>query len=239
MSEIISIRTLSINKQQTGRRRPARGSLKQNVKWTSALALPMKAVQLTIGLWIVGASWAFQLGPRRVHVGRNYRHPFSAAANNNALEGIGAPSNPGWESGRLNRLTEWADSSAPNRPIICEYDPKGRWLWRKWRGTVLKATWGSVVTIMLAGLALDFVARGYRLPYPLSWDIVAIPGESTPFIKRLAAVTKVWEYQLSLSVSQFVHCDDTSCVCKSNKRRWRVMMCAISDELPINVCSNR
>ena len=128
------------NNRLTGRRRPARGSLKQNVKWTTALALPMKAVQLTIGLWIVGASWAFQLGPRRVHVRRNYRHPFSAAANNNALEGIGAPSNPGWESGRLNRLTEWADSSAPNRPIICEYDPKGRWLWRKWRGT-LSITW--------------------------------------------------------------------------------------------------
>lgn len=34
---------------------------------------------------------------------------------------------------------------------------------------------------MLAGLALDFVARGYCLPLPLSWDIVAIPGETTPF----------------------------------------------------------
>ena len=41
-------------------------------------------------------------------------------AGSNALEGIGSPSNPGWESGRLNRLTEWADSSQPNRPIICE-----------------------------------------------------------------------------------------------------------------------
>jgi len=156
----------------------------------------MKAVQLTIGVWIVGATWAFHNVDRLSH-----RHPsfFLSAAKNNALEGIGSPSNPGWESGRLNRLTEWADSSAPNRPIVCEYNPKGRWLWRKWHGTVLKSTWRSVVAAMLAGLALDFVARGYCLPLPLSWDIVAIPGETTPFIKRLAAVTKVWEYQLTLS----------------------------------------
>lgn len=131
--------------------------------------------------------------------GSNYRSSSLAAANSNALEGIGAPSNPGWESGRLNRLTEWADASAPNRPIICEYNPKGMWLWRRWRGTVLKASWRAVVSIMFAALSLDFIARDYRLPYPFSWDIVAIPGETTPFIKRLAAVTKVWEYQLTLS----------------------------------------
>ena len=170
----------------------------------------MKAVQLTIGFGLVSASWALLApgsstihanwaGKSHVPVGRNFRNPSISAANNNALEGIGSPSNPGWESGRLNRLTKWADSSVPNRPIICEYNPKGSWLWRKWTGTVLKATWRSVLGIMFAGLALDFVARDYSLPYPLSWDIVAIPGETTPFIKRLAAVTKVWEYQLTLS----------------------------------------
>lgn len=155
----------------------------------------MKAVQLTVGFCWLGLVLAFHVGGRRI-----YRHPsdsrISAA---NALDGIGKPSNPGWASGRLNRLTEWADSSAPNRPIICEYDPKGWWLWRKWNGTVLKATWRSVLVAMLAGIALDYVARDYRLPFPLSWDVVAIPGETTPFIKRLAALTKVWEYQLTLS----------------------------------------
>jgi hypothetical protein len=38
------------------------------------------------------------------------------AAANNALSGIGLPSNPGWDSVRLNRLTEWADEVQPNRP---------------------------------------------------------------------------------------------------------------------------
>ncbi|KAL3791481.1 hypothetical protein ACHAWO_006231 [Cyclotella atomus] len=100
---------------------------------------------------------------------------------------IGLPSNPGWDSVRLNRLTEWADEVQPNRPIICEYQPEGWWLWRKWNGTVLKATWGSVLFAMMTGLS------NYKL-----WNGPAIDTTSR-LIKRLSAVTKVWEYQLTLS----------------------------------------
>ncbi|KAL7546776.1 hypothetical protein ACHAWF_010108, partial [Thalassiosira exigua] len=125
--------------------------------------------------------------------------PLSAAANN-ALEGVGLPSNPGWESGRLNRLTEWADSAEPNRPIICEYQPSGRWLWWKWNGTVLKSVLRSVVVAMLGGLVIDFVARGHNLAnYRLSWDLLALPMPTDPLIERLSAIGKVWEYQLTLS----------------------------------------
>ncbi|KAL7535937.1 hypothetical protein ACHAXR_006820 [Thalassiosira sp. AJA248-18] len=152
-------------------------------------------VQLAIFL-IIGVCDAFPVGHH--HSGRSV-HLFSVSKN--ALDGVGAPSNPGWASGRLNRLTEWADASAPNRPIICEYNPKGRWLWGKWNGTVLKATWRSVVASMLTGFAIDFIARGCSLSnYNLSWNMLAaVPAETTPFIKHLSAVTKVWEYQLTLS----------------------------------------
>ena len=101
----------------------------------------MKAVQLAIGFCAVSTSWAFTAPASIVHatracekvnVGVAFQNPTltlaAATANSNALEGIGSPSNPGWESGRLNRLTEWADSSVPNRPIICEYQPEGSWL---------------------------------------------------------------------------------------------------------------
>ena len=117
------------------------------------------------------------------------------AATPSRLEGIGALSNPGWESGRLNRLTEWADSSRPNRPIICPYDPRGRWLWLKWNGTVLKETWKSVLGVMLAGLCIDFVARGCSLSIyrRLSWDAAAA---TDPLIRRLSRLSKLWEYQL-------------------------------------------
>ena len=131
-----------------------------------------------------------------------HRHHPLEGVSKKAIDGYGAPSNPGWSSGRLNRLTEWADSSDPNRPIICEYNPQGRWLWRKWNGTVLKATWKSVVFSMLTGFIIDYTARGSSLSkYRLSWDILSeVPTENTPFlIKNLSAVTKVWEYQLTLS----------------------------------------
>ena len=147
---------------------------------------------------------AFNFGHSYRH--NTYRHNthrhHPLAVSKKAIDGDGAPSNPGWSSGRLNRLTEWADSSDPNRPIICEYNPQGRWLWRKWNGTVLKATWKSVVFSMLTGFIIDYTARGSSLSkYRLSWDILSeVPTENTPFlIKNLSAVTKVWEYQLTLS----------------------------------------
>ena len=147
---------------------------------------------------------AFNFGHSYRH--NTYRHNthrhHPLAVSKKAIDGYGAPSNPGWSSGRLNRLTEWADSSDPNRPIICEYNPQGRWLWRKWNGTVLKATWKSVVFSMLTGFIIDYTARGSSLSkYRLSWDILSeVPTENTPFlIKNLSAVTKVWEYQLTLS----------------------------------------
>ena len=50
----------------------------------------------------------------------------------------GNPSFPGWNTEQLSKLTDWAVSDAPNRPIICEYEPDAHWLWTRWRGTVLR-----------------------------------------------------------------------------------------------------
>ena len=53
---------------------------------------------------------------------------------------------------------------------------------------------------MLVGFAIDFVARGHSFAnYKLSWDLLAIPTATDPLIKRLSALSKVWEYQLTLS----------------------------------------
>jgi hypothetical protein len=144
-------------------------------------------------LMLLGTSRAFTIGSHVLKRTSNL-----SAAGTNAISGIGSPSNPGWESGRLNRLTEWADEVQPNRPIICEYEPKGRWLWSKWNGTVLKATWRSVLFAMLTVLAIDYVARGCNWSMYKLFDVQAVDTTSV-LIKRLSAVTKVWEYQLSLS----------------------------------------
>lgn len=66
---------------------------------------------------------------------------------------------------------------------------------------MLQATWGTVVFVMLVGLTLDFIARGYSLSnYKLSWDImVALPTATDHPVLRLLAIGKMWEYQLTLS----------------------------------------
>jgi len=106
------------------------------------------------------------------------------------------PSKPGWKSGRLNRLTQWADNQTPNRPIICEYDPRGRWLWTKWSGTVLKSVWRSVLCAMLAALGLDLLARHYLSA--TSWPWYAVPVATDPLIQLLSGANKAWQFHLTL-----------------------------------------
>eukprot|EP00977_Amphora_coffeiformis_P002368 scaffold443_cov177-Amphora_coffeaeformis.AAC.15 len=131
--------------------------------------------------------------------------PSTTSTARHVLQGLGVPSHPGWKSGRLNRLTDWADNQQANRPIVCEYHPSGAWLWLKWRGTVLKATWKSLALTMLISLAIDFVVRGggsisglksYLHP---SWSMLSIPSAEDPCILRLSGIKKLWEYQLTLA----------------------------------------
>jgi hypothetical protein len=116
------------------------------------------------------------------------------------LEGIGMPSNPGWRSGRWNRLTDWADSKTANRPIVCEYDPAGFWLWTKWRGTVLKMTLRSCLILMGVGCALDWSARNYiQSASSTTWSLLTVPPATEPLIQSLFGLKKLWEYQLTVT----------------------------------------
>ena len=120
-----------------------------------------------------------------------------AAARRRLLEGTGRPSNPGWRSGRLNKLTEWADSDEANRPIVCEYEPGGLWLWLKWKGTVLKVTLRSMVLAMTTGLLLDYWIR--RTTTGVTWPLLGVPPSSEPLIQSLAGLKILWEYQLTVT----------------------------------------
>jgi hypothetical protein len=51
---------------------------------------------------------------------------------------------------------------------------------------------------MLTGIVIDFVARGCSWSTYKLYEAPAVDTTSL-LIKRLSAVTKVWEYQLSLS----------------------------------------
>lgn len=97
----------------------------------------------------------------------------------------GRPSSPGWKSGQLDRLTDWAVSDEANRDIICEYQPDGLWLWSKWRGTVLKLV---IVPVLLnTCLCATIVVYG---EVHLGDDLIQ---------NLLEAMNKFWEYQLTLT----------------------------------------
>mmetsp|Transcript_19625 Transcript_19625/g.29118 ORF Transcript_19625/g.29118 Transcript_19625/m.29118 type:complete len:308 (-) Transcript_19625:785-1708(-) len=114
------------------------------------------------------------------------------------FEGSGLPSKPGWKNSRIGRLTEWAGSKAPNRPIICEYDPSGFWIWRKWQGTVLKMTKGSIVCLMGVTLLLDVLVRRHGALSGSTWSLLEVPLK-TSIVQSLTGMRKMWQYQLTLA----------------------------------------
>jgi hypothetical protein len=108
----------------------------------------------------------------------------------------GRPSTPCWESGRLNQLTEWAVADETNRPIICEYQSDGFWLWTKWRGTVLSITILPVILSITFGVAVHLWATTLSAA---SWPLLSVPPPDDPLIQQLNGLNTLWEYQLTLS----------------------------------------
>ena len=109
----------------------------------------------------------------------------------------GAPSYPSWTSPvtRLDRVSQWADSQRPNRPVICEYYPSGWWLWTRWKGTVLKLIFKSILLSVGTTVALDIFARHMS---QTSWSLLAVPPATEPFIQALTGFEKLWAYHLTL-----------------------------------------
>jgi hypothetical protein len=96
----------------------------------------------------------------------------------------GRPSSPGWKSGQLDTLTDWAVAEEANRVIIREYEPDGVWLWTRWRGTVLKLVIVPVVLSMCLSAAVDFTVYS---------------ADESSLRDLLQGVNKMWEYQLTLT----------------------------------------
>ena len=125
-----------------------------------------------------------------------HRQRHRACPHLTAFDFEGFPSTPGWESGRLDQLTNWAVSVESNRPVICEYKSDGLWLWTKWRGTVLSISVLPVLLTMGLGVATDVVAHSLSSS---TWAVLAVPPEDDMLIQQLQGLNKLWEYQLTLS----------------------------------------
>ena len=120
--------------------------------------------------------------------------------NSPLLQFEGLPSKPGWQSGRLERLSEWAVTQKANRNIIGQYNPSGFWLWSRFKGTVLKLVWGSVLLSMATSFGVDFMVRSsvMRSSGNPTWGLLSIPPATEPLIMSLRGLENLWTYQLSL-----------------------------------------
>lgn len=141
-----------------------------------------------------------QLGSKHASTSRRVSSSTNSlsAAQRNALDGEGVPSTYGglWTSERIAKVSQWADSKAANRPIICEYQPQGYWLWTRWRGTVLKLIWKSLLVSVLTSLGIDFWARSVS---STKWGLLSIPPPTDKLIQSLSGVQSLWSYQLTFT----------------------------------------
>ena len=109
----------------------------------------------------------------------------------------GMPSTPGWESGRLDELTDWATSDRANRPVMCEYRSEGGWLWSKWRGTVLQMVLVPVLASMSLTVSTDILAHAFSAA---DWSLFGVPPAEDALISQLRGLATLWEYQLTLTI---------------------------------------
>ena len=108
----------------------------------------------------------------------------------------GLPSSPGWKSGQLEAIVEWAVTERANRPIISEYDPDPLWLWTRWNGTVLKLALVPVVFNICFAICVDISVHHFA---ESSWPVLSIPPAEDPMIQQLEGLNKLWGYQVTLT----------------------------------------
>ena len=108
----------------------------------------------------------------------------------------GFPSSPGWKSGQLETLIEWAVNDEANRPIIREYDPDPFWLWTRWNGTVLKLAVVPVLFNIVVGIGVDVFVHKFA---ESSWPLMSKPPADDPLIQQLEGLNKLWGYQVTLT----------------------------------------
>ena len=101
-----------------------------------------------------------------------------------------------WSGLRVNKdeLAETIDiacSTTIQRPIIAQYYPERRWLWRQWGGTVLRRVAGEVAFVVLFAAA---VSSFFHVPGPhAAWRFAL--AESAFF----AGVAKVWTLSATMA----------------------------------------
>jgi hypothetical protein len=80
--------------------------------------------------------------------------------------------------------------------IIRQYKPSRKWLWGRWRGTILQQSWRVAASNMLLSVCFIVTLRYFCKP---TWAMGKIPDPNFPVIARLSALAKVWHYLMNIT----------------------------------------
>ena len=79
--------------------------------------------------------------------------------------------------------------------IIQPFKPTRKWLWSRWRGTIMQQDWRVACLNMLLCVVFQLSFRWVCdniINQPISWSIGMVPDQNHPFVARLLGLNKLW-----------------------------------------------
>ena len=83
-----------------------------------------------------------------------------------------------------------------NANIIRPYKPSRRWLWTRWKGTIIQHALPWAFMNMGVSLVCVFLLRRYTT---VNWAIGELPKMSHPVFARLSPFDKLWQYMMTIA----------------------------------------
>ncbi|KAL7450137.1 hypothetical protein ACHAWC_002108, partial [Mediolabrus comicus] len=80
--------------------------------------------------------------------------------------------------------------------IIRQYKPARKWLWGRWKGTILQQAWTAAAANMMISICFIATLRHFCKP---TWAVGQIPDATFPIVSRLSALAKLWHYLMSIT----------------------------------------
>ena len=104
---------------------------------------------------------------------------------------------------QLDRVVDRALRTGDVPRLIKAYKPDARWLWGRWRHTVLEQTWTPALVAMSVALAVHFTVKGgaaWLRVFAATGEIDLGPGDPEhTVVKQLKTLDTMWTYLLTMT----------------------------------------
>ena len=104
---------------------------------------------------------------------------------------------------QLDRVVDRALRTGDVPRLIKAYKPDARWLWGRWRHTVLEQTWTPALVAMSVALAVHFTVKGgaaWLRVFAATGEIDLGPGDPEHnVVKQLKTLDTMWTYLLTMT----------------------------------------